>query len=60
VVFSEKCPQYRLSVEDLRVFHDVEGDAVQVLAIVAKSDAAEWFRPVGGSEEDGPALGREG
>lgn len=53
-------PQYRLRVDDLRVFYDVEGDAVQVLAIVAKSDAAEWLRQAGGSDEDGPAVGSEG
>ena len=32
-------PQYRLRVDDLRVFYDVEGEEVRVLAIVAKSDA---------------------
>jgi hypothetical protein len=44
----------------LRVFYDVEGDEVQVLAIVEKSDAAECHREVGGSDEDGPAVGGEG
>jgi mRNA-degrading endonuclease RelE of RelBE toxin-antitoxin system len=53
-------PQYRLRVDDLRVFYDVEGDEIQILAIVAKSDAAEWLRQVGGSDEDGPAVGSEG
>ena len=53
-------PQYRLRVKDLRVFYDVEGDEVQVLAIVAKSDADEWLKQVGGSDEDGPAVGSEG
>jgi mRNA-degrading endonuclease RelE of RelBE toxin-antitoxin system len=53
-------PQYRLRVDELRVFYDVEGDEVQVLAIVAKSGAAEWLRQVGGSDEDGPAVGSEG
>jgi mRNA interferase RelE/StbE len=53
-------PQYRLRVDDLRIFYDVEGDEVQVLAIVKKSDAADWLREVGGSDEDGTAFGSEG
>ena len=53
-------PQYRLRVEDLRVFYDVEENEVQVLAIVAKSDADEWLEQAGGSDEDGPAVGSEG
>jgi mRNA-degrading endonuclease RelE of RelBE toxin-antitoxin system len=53
-------PQYRLRVDDLRIFYDIEGDQVQVLAIVEKSDAAEWLREVGGSDEDSPAVGSEG
>ncbi|WGD52347.1 hypothetical protein QA641_44340 [Bradyrhizobium sp. CB1650] len=32
-------PQYRLRVDDFRVFHDVSGATVEVLAIVAKSEA---------------------
>ena len=39
-------PQYRLRVDDLRVFYDVEGDEVQILAIVEKSDAGDWLREV--------------
>jgi mRNA-degrading endonuclease RelE of RelBE toxin-antitoxin system len=53
-------PQYRLRVDDLRIFDDIEGDEVQILAIVTKSDAAEWLSQVGGSDEDGPAVGSEG
>jgi mRNA-degrading endonuclease RelE of RelBE toxin-antitoxin system len=40
-------PQFRLRVGDIRVFYDVAGDAVEVLAIVAKSDAAEWLERFG-------------
>ena len=36
-------PQYRLRVGEVRVFYDVTGEAVEVLAIVAKSDAAQWL-----------------
>ena len=32
-------PQYRLRVDEVRVFYDVSGTTVEVLAIVAKSEA---------------------
>jgi mRNA interferase RelE/StbE len=35
-------PQYRLRVEEVRVFYDVTDKEVQILAIVAKSEAAGW------------------
>lgn len=44
-------PQYRLRVEDVRVFYDVTDEAVEVLAIVAKSAAAEWLQRRGESAE---------
>ena len=40
-------PQYRLRVDDLRVFYDVDGEYVAVLAIVAKVHAAEWLKAEG-------------
>lgn len=40
-------PQFRLRVGDTRVFYDVVGDEVQVIAIVPKADAEEWLRKVG-------------
>jgi len=39
--------QYRLRVGDFRVFYDVSVDRVEILAIVAKSDADEWLEEVG-------------
>ena len=36
-------PQYRLRVGEVRVFYDVIEGQVQVLAIVAKADAANWL-----------------
>ena len=36
-------PQYRLRVEEVRVFYDVTGQEVQILAIVTKSQAARWL-----------------
>src|SRR3990170_3109436 len=42
-------PQYRLRIEDFRVFYDVEEDRVEILAIILKSKAAEWLKKVGES-----------
>jgi mRNA interferase RelE/StbE len=36
-------PQYRLRVGGVRVFYDVTSEAVQVLAIVTKAEAARWL-----------------
>ena len=36
-------PQYRLRVGEVRVFHDISGTTVEVLAIVAKSEAVSWL-----------------
>jgi len=36
-------PQYRLRVDEVRVFYDVSGATVEVLAIVAKSEAETWL-----------------
>jgi mRNA-degrading endonuclease RelE of RelBE toxin-antitoxin system len=45
-------PQYRLRVGDeIRVFYDVTEQAVEVLAIVIKSQAEEWLEKHGESDE---------
>jgi mRNA interferase RelE/StbE len=36
-------PQYRLRVGEVRVFYDVSGPTVEVLAIVARSEAESWL-----------------
>jgi mRNA-degrading endonuclease RelE of RelBE toxin-antitoxin system len=36
-------PQYRLRVGEVRIFYDVTDTAVQILAIVAKSEADSWL-----------------
>ncbi len=43
-------PQYRLRVGDIRVFYDVEQQAVKILAIVPKSRAADWLKEMGETE----------
>ena len=36
-------PQYRLRVGEVRIFYDVTTEAVEVLAIVTKAEAAPWL-----------------
>lgn len=43
-------PQYRLRVDENRVFYDVTDDTVEVLAIVAKSEAETWLAQFGKPE----------
>jgi mRNA-degrading endonuclease RelE of RelBE toxin-antitoxin system len=40
-------PQYRLRIEEVRVFYDVSGSTVEVLAIVSKSEAQSWLARFG-------------
>jgi mRNA interferase RelE/StbE len=40
-------PQYRLRVGEIRVFYDVTGSIVEILAIVAKSEADSWLAQFG-------------
>ncbi len=43
-------PGYRLRVGETRVFYDVSGDGVEVLAIIPKSKAQDWLTAWGESE----------
>jgi mRNA-degrading endonuclease RelE of RelBE toxin-antitoxin system len=36
-------PQYRLRVGEVRVFYDISGTTVEVLAMVAKSETDTWL-----------------
>src|SRR6202163_4397942 len=40
-------PQYRLRVDDIRVFYDVTETTVQVLAIIPKAQAQAWLEEEG-------------
>jgi mRNA interferase RelE/StbE len=40
-------PQYRLRAGEVRVFYDVSGTTVEILAIVAKSEAESWLAKLG-------------
>ncbi|KAM3101703.1 type II toxin-antitoxin system RelE family toxin [Phormidesmis sp. 146-12] len=44
-------PQYRLRVDELRVFYDVIDGIVEVLAIVPKSEADRWLQAQGELDE---------
>jgi mRNA-degrading endonuclease RelE of RelBE toxin-antitoxin system len=43
-------PQYRLRFGEVRVFYDVSENTVEVLAIVAKSEARSWLAQFGSPE----------
>ena len=40
-------PQFRLRVGEVRVFYDVSGRTVEILAIVPKSQADQWLKQAG-------------
>lgn len=48
-------PQYRLRVGEVRVFYDVADEAVEVLAIVFKAEAARWLEDRGTGDPAGGA-----
>ena len=51
-------PQYRLRVDEIRVFYDVTETAVEVLAIVPKRQAESWLAQEGTpSPPDSPGQG---
>lgn len=43
-------PQFRLRVDEFRVFYDISGQEVQILAIVSKQEAEAWLAEYGQSE----------
>ena len=45
-----KRPQYRLRVNDIRVYYDVIETSVEVVVIISKAEAAEWLARVGEEE----------
>ena len=56
-------PQYRLRVDDIRVFYDVTKTQVQILAVVTKEQAQAWLEEQGtrgGGTESRGAGGSEG
>ena len=49
-------PQFRLRVDDIRVFYDVTDQAVEILAIIPKAEAEAWLAQEG-LREPGSSLG---
>lgn len=49
-------PQYRLRVDDIRIFYDVTEKDVEILAILSKSKASEWLERAGKTDEKDSAL----
>ena len=43
-------PQYRLRVDEIRVYYDVVENRVEVLAIVTKAEGAKWLERIGGGK----------
>ena len=43
-------PQFRLRIGEIRIFYDVSGSTVEILAIVAKSEAQSWLEQFGSHE----------
>lgn len=43
-------PQFRLRVGEIRVYYDVLGHTVEVLAIIGKSQSDEWLSKAGEKE----------
>lgn len=57
-------PQYRLRVDDIRVFYDVQEQVVEILAIINKSEAGAWLDQFGefeggATDEADSAFGSE-
>ena len=42
-------PQFRLRLGEIRVYYDIRESTVEILAVVPKSDAAEWLKREGKS-----------
>jgi mRNA-degrading endonuclease RelE of RelBE toxin-antitoxin system len=49
-------PQFRLRVDEIRVFYDVTKSVVEVLAIVSKADSEAWLERVGIPNEEDTSL----
>jgi mRNA-degrading endonuclease RelE of RelBE toxin-antitoxin system len=53
-------PQYRLRVDDVRVFYDVEEDRVEVLAVLEKAEVQAWLDREGSPASSGSSGEGEG
>jgi len=53
-------PQYRLRVDEIRVFYDVTASTVEILAIIEKREAQAWLTESGTPGPNGGAGESEG
>jgi mRNA-degrading endonuclease RelE of RelBE toxin-antitoxin system len=53
-------PQYRLRVDNIRVYYDVKGEEVEVLAMIPKDRSEEWLARVGVKDEGSTTDRSEG
>jgi mRNA-degrading endonuclease RelE of RelBE toxin-antitoxin system len=53
-------PQFRLRIDETRVFYDVTDKTVEVLAIVSKAQAEAWLAEHGQPDPGGAPGGSEG
>jgi mRNA-degrading endonuclease RelE of RelBE toxin-antitoxin system len=53
-------PQYRLRVDEVRVFYDVKAESVEVLSVVDKAKAQRWLKTAGIPSPPGRPGGGEG
>jgi mRNA-degrading endonuclease RelE of RelBE toxin-antitoxin system len=44
-------PQFRLRIDDIRVFYDLARQSVEIPAIIPKSNAADWLEEYGELEK---------
>lgn len=49
-------PQFRLRVDDIRIFYDVSEGVVEVLAIISKASAEAWLEKTGDPDEENTTL----
>ncbi|MDQ2996384.1 MAG: type II toxin-antitoxin system RelE/ParE family toxin [Chloroflexota bacterium] len=53
-------PQYRLRVDDIGIFYDIVGEVVEIIAVIAKADAAVWLAQAGiATDPNAPGAGEE-
>ena len=52
-------PQYRLRVDEIRVFYDVTASTVEVLAIITKAEAHAWLDDAGTPDPERGSGGSE-
>lgn len=52
-------PQYRLRVNEIRVFYDVTETSVEILAVIPKAEAQRWLDEAG-TPDDGATGESEG